>query len=271
MAEVEAAIDEQRLLSRQWLIGSQSARVTAIVHVPSTLRYHCRVLVGKSGGHPLQYSAKYDEVTVVYSQQQQRWFVSSTGFNLRGLRAVNIGDNVVQDEQKWSDASWLLDAPTNLSSKQRYIDLLQCSEHVHNHCHRLLPSSPPLPVMSDRCNFWSTAHCYVHRNIHSATDHRLVRFVRCSSTEFEVCSMAAGFEHRFRASIHYRPGQPAAASETGGKGRKDSRSKVRASEAEGLGWYEMVAEYGAPAMCTMLLTTYRALQVVCLFSRPCKP
>jgi len=137
-------------------------RITAIVHLPSTLRYHAKIVSQRAGYSTLDYSLQsryrrlqhavtYMEFTLTYSEQQQKWVVDSMGDADSGVQAINADDNVGRDKQRSDRISSLTPAPASVvSSKQRYIDLLQCSEHVNRQCCRLLPPSPPLHASSGR-------------------------------------------------------------------------------------------------------------------------
>ena len=123
-----------------------AARVSAIVHLPSTLCYHARI-VQHDATFPLDHKALYIEFALTYCRRQQKWIVARTGRLHSGWRAINIDDNIgLNGKRSGFQAVRLLAACPVVSSKQRYIDLLKCSEHQRNQCYRLLPASPPLPV-----------------------------------------------------------------------------------------------------------------------------
>ena len=62
---------------------------------------------------------------------------------------VKVEDNSGEEEQKGNTQSTSARSHhTAASSKQRYIDLLKCSEHEHRGCYRLLPPSLPLQLPS---------------------------------------------------------------------------------------------------------------------------
>ena len=151
------------LSSEEAVQRCRAARVTAIVHLPSTLLYHARI--SKPDGWDKACTVGYYEFAFAWSGEEQRWRVDRMGERYSGWRAMNVDDNVADDVVELTaetsndePAQLLRRAPTTArstarstarrsnssSSKQRYIELLGCSEHAHNGCHRLLPPSPPL-------------------------------------------------------------------------------------------------------------------------------
>src|SRR5205823_6263135 len=133
--------------------------------------------------HPPEHTAAYVEFSLTYNARLElSWVVDSVGGEWSGWGAVNVDDNVRQEEKQRSRAtidspnrrgcithiefalieqaekqssnhsvsfSVAITAPTDslsrtISSKRRYIDLLKCSEHERRRCYRLLAPSPPL-------------------------------------------------------------------------------------------------------------------------------
>ena len=121
-----------------------SPHLTAIVNVPSTLLYHARVV--KLQQHDklqrLRHSVAFVEFVLTCSGEERKWRVDTMGDRYSGHWAVHIGDNVEQPEEKSSVNLTSAAATATVSSKQRYIDLLQCSEHFQRRCRRLLPPRP---------------------------------------------------------------------------------------------------------------------------------
>ena len=139
LSEAAAALCERLRRPREGLNAAQ-ARVTSIVHLPSTLRYHAKVLKPYDARFPLEQVLHYLEFSLTYSPHRRRWMVASTGDYYSGIRAINAGDNVGQEEEKEGQGE-RAGLTSGLSSKRRYVQLLQCSEHAHNACYRLLPPS----------------------------------------------------------------------------------------------------------------------------------
>ena len=144
--------DQRRLLTNHPRLNQHYARftprpprMTAIVRVPGTVRYHTRVSRTVWGQ---KRQVEYREFWLAHSEQQLRWVMKQEGGEYSGWMAVNVDDNIGQEEKtNDKEPSRPTTDRASLSSKQRYIDLLQCSEHCHNHCHRLLRPSLPLSVI----------------------------------------------------------------------------------------------------------------------------
>ena len=132
-----------RLVDTVWR-RSRCARITAIVHLPSTLLYHARV-VQPDSQYPLDHTVAYVECSIAYSESERKWICGIVGDDHSGWGALNIDDNIGPHDELLSASSM---STARRSSKQRYIELLQCSEHEHNQCYRLL--SPSTPVIWDR-------------------------------------------------------------------------------------------------------------------------
>ena len=119
-------------------------RITAIVHLSGTVRYHTRV--SRTVWREKQ-PAEYYAFRLTYSEQQRRWVMKQEGDDYSGWMAVNVDDNMGQDDVQSYEQPYRPSTDcASLSSKQRYIELLQCSEHCHNLCHRLLRPTLPLSV-----------------------------------------------------------------------------------------------------------------------------
>ena len=129
-----------------WMTPTNCA-ITAIVHLPSTLYWHARVVRARTESWE-----HYVEFTLRYSEEDKEWTVASEGSKHSSWRAFNIDDNVgqrqddsvEQDEKSEDRTSQLMtaaDSSTDSSCKQRYIMLLGCSEHEHNRSYRLLPEA----------------------------------------------------------------------------------------------------------------------------------
>ena len=117
-------------------------RLSAIVHLPSTQLYHARITVAYPclGEHEL----KYVQFTIKRGEEQQ-WAVDEAGYHRSGMWALNVEDNIGDEEQEACSrdiiAAAAASSNASISSKQRYIDLLGCSEHAHSQCYRLLSLS----------------------------------------------------------------------------------------------------------------------------------
>ena len=274
------------LSSEEAVQRCRAARVTAIVHLPSTLLYHARI--SKPDGWDKACTVGYYEFAFAWSGEEQRWRVDRMGERYSGWRAMNVDDNVADDVVELTaetsndePAQLLRRAPTTArstarrsnssSSKQRYIELLGCSEHAHNGCHRLLPPSPPLDarclahydyraldgtpiVLPAVCPLPLCASCRTlvarciqqHGSLNRSSanissDYRVTAIARCNATMFDTAFSAADVRsdswHR-RVCIQY--------SQRGGEERKtgqeeDHHSGSGHSEAEG---YEVVGEHG---------------------------
>ena len=123
----------------------QPPRLAAIVHLPSTLCYHARIVLRTGDRHPLDNVVTCPEFTLT-TGDSGTWQVEKLGKHDIGWRALLVDDNIGLDEQHSDDQLPHSPAASGSSSKQRYIDLLQCSEHEHRQCWRLLPPSPPRGV-----------------------------------------------------------------------------------------------------------------------------
>ena len=142
----EAAIEKEVPKERRGWCSCLSAPVrrpmivTAIVHTPSTLCYHTRI-IRRDETYSLDYTVLYCEFTLQYSERERRWAVESGDFSANGWAAINDADNIGQHAGQNQHQS--IQPLAASSNKQRYIDLQRCSEHEHNRCYRLLP-----PVLS---------------------------------------------------------------------------------------------------------------------------
>ena len=123
-------------------------RLTALLRLPSTVRYHARIVTPRSSKR-LVHNVAHVDFALSFDKRQRTWKVRRMGGNKRysGLGAINMEDNVGQESDTGEEQPQSIVSSTSVSSKQRYIELLQCSEHVHNGCHRLLPPAPPRPVV----------------------------------------------------------------------------------------------------------------------------
>ena len=76
-------------------------RVTTIVHVPSTLCYHAKIVEPINEQHPLDHYAVYHEFVL----RARKWTVETMADDRSGLRALSIDDNTEQDEMKRDDCN----------------------------------------------------------------------------------------------------------------------------------------------------------------------
>ena len=145
---------------------SEWVRLAVVVHVPSTLVYHARVIeMSEDSSGFEEYCTDLCEFTLEYDKDKQEWTAGPHrhhGWDSEGWRAQNVADNVFVEGEAESDAAprFIVVPPTTArvvnsatSSKRRYIDLHQCSEHGHNSCYQLLPPSPPRDI---RRRHWLT-------------------------------------------------------------------------------------------------------------------
>ena len=137
--------------------------VAAIIHLPSTLLYHVRLLTDRHSNDadederkfysmllsppatvpkPSRYKVHYVEFTVRYAEDERRWTVERIGESHSGWMAANMDSNIGPDGRHSNEAT----IAALVSSKQRYIDLHKCSEHQHHQCYRLLRARPPRHV-----------------------------------------------------------------------------------------------------------------------------
>ena len=207
----------------EWVYGFPSERLprlTAFVHLPSTLTYHARIYTPSASPYDT-HRLQYIEFTLAYSEQSGCWAVDHIGDEYSGWRTINMRDNVDVDEKVGGgQLPRLVVAPLDIvnsgSCKERYIDLLQCSIHVQSRCRRLLPPSPPLvadyprdlalteeqfSLVSRICPLPLCTHCrsvldhYCTRLSKRATLHRgflhTPGVTRVSSTLFEFCVAGA--------------------------------------------------------------------------------
>ena len=154
--ELDAAVKacQPAMLWNSFVPRPPPPRITAIVRLPSTLRYYARILSQQRSRHPLYHSTAYGNLTLAYSERLCRWtleksllYSNSPVINAAGRALCNAEDNVGLDEESDNHPTALLAAhsvTSIVSSKQRYIELLQCSEHKYRGCNRLLPPTPPI-------------------------------------------------------------------------------------------------------------------------------
>ena len=257
-------------------------RITAIVHVPHTLSYHARVVQDTS--YALEHRVSYHAFTARYDTDERVWKVDWRGFDRRvdgGWRAVNVDDNVeavlhYANGQFSAHSRALLVHPpaqcatgsASSTNKQRYIELLRCSEHEHNRCYHLLPPSPPLhtivgplrplPVCCSCRTLLARCIQLTHFD-----DHLVVRVTpdvascivlgvtRVTSTLYETIVRRDNYHRRyaahFRLSITHN-------------GKSMSRDSIVRRMQQGESWerwrervevagYEVVAQYGEGSWC----------------------
>lgn len=262
-AQRQLNLNYSRLVARLRDVHPPQPRLTAIVHLPLTLLYHTRIVTLVM--RPRKYTAKYIEFTLACSDAQQGWRVETVGRPLSGWRAINIDDNVGEQNMRGDEQplhSVFVPATTgtttttiNSSSKQRYVDLLRCSEHAHNQCYRLLPPSPPRPAANYHrplnpnlhpiqplplCSSCLTlfAHC-IARYQAQGISCRVSSVTRINSTLYEtVVSGSNGIRHSFRDMITF-------IDRTAAEGRRVTEEGVRLGGGGGkVGErYKLVAEF----------------------------
>ena len=195
---------QPEFISGRTLSLSPCPRLAAIARLPSSLRYHARILAPTATSsyyHPLVHTAVYLECGLHYSEEQRRWMVEILDKHWGGKvnSARNVDDAIGQEEASQDPTSNHHTAP---SSKQRYIDLLKCSEHEHRGCYRLLPPSHPVShtrpsYLPDHCPLPLCCLCraVIARTITRAhiqpravlsLDYRVVSVTRINRTMYET-------------------------------------------------------------------------------------
>ena len=238
-------------------------RPTSIVHLPSTLQYHIRLVVSRvSTEHALEHVMLYVRFALRYERQStvRQWVVADEGDERSGWWAVNSddllewGDHSVEVRAQRSEAS-------GITHKRRYIQLLQCSEHQHNHCHRLLPPSPPRPVLDgpstargDLPSLSPLPLCASCRTAIAGCIDRAGLNLQCASyavwgvtrinrSIYETSITRAGHPYAFRVSLAYKQQRPVQRT-----GKKRNQHKGETANGE-TGAYQMLAHYvGSSAM-----------------------
>ena len=205
----------------------------AIVHLPSTVVYHTRILITSEEKRPaVERAVEYVQYTLKYSKREQSWVLDSQGDGSSGWWAVNIDNNVEEFVGRHNNkpACRLLAVPTassssNSSSKRRYIDLLKCSEHVHNQCYRLLPPSlplhahrndhfgrliPPISPLPLCCSCRTViAHCIDSARLHfSVGPYNVWGVTRINQTIYEATITQANHPYSFRVSLAHNQKAP---------------------------------------------------------------
>ena len=140
---VAAKEAEEQADAIDWSSGDfepKTSRLTALIHLPSTLAYHARIITPQWEDE-VPHEASYIEFELKYIKR--RWMVARLGPPFSGWRAVNVADNVATVDEA-QNAQFI--ARTGDSFKARYIDFCKCSEHREVQCHRLVPPSRPLAV-----------------------------------------------------------------------------------------------------------------------------
>ena len=137
--------------------------VAAIIHLPSTLLYHVRLLTDRhnnrtetdaersysmipypaTSAERREYRLDYVEFKLRHVESEQQWTVESIGEPFNGWMAAYMDANVGVTAQPSDETTT---APFS-SSKQRYINAYKCSEHEHTQCYRLLRLTPPRSVL----------------------------------------------------------------------------------------------------------------------------
>ena len=202
------------------------SRVTSIQRLPHTRRYLLQILTDR----PLQESVEHVEFVLAYNLQQDRWEVQRKPLcreAWQSMSAADVDDNLVGLDEQASEQPPELPAPaTSVSScKQRYIDLLGCSEHVHRRCFRLLPPSPtlshtqPVPAVAlpplPLCCLCRTiiarcfARAHVEPNAKVRSHYRVTNVIRIDNVTYEATvttrrtTMSPHAAYRFTDQIAY--------------------------------------------------------------------
>jgi hypothetical protein len=102
---------EERVTMHQSTSTCQASHVplTALLHLPSPLAYHARLITPKWKGG-VHHSVEYIELEFRYSEEERRWRVARIGDLDSGWRAVNLH---TEDVPQWSSTLnlWYLSVP----------------------------------------------------------------------------------------------------------------------------------------------------------------
>ena len=130
-----------------------SPRITAVVHLPATLLYHARFssTYPCSTVHELAWVEHAWVEFTLRRGDEQPWAVAKVGDYRSGKWALDVEDNIGDmEERAHADTVTAIPSTRPVSSKQRFVNLLRCSEHEYGQCNRLVQPTSPLAFIEKR-------------------------------------------------------------------------------------------------------------------------
>jgi hypothetical protein len=178
-----------QLCEKAWEYSTgTTAFTTTISHLPSTLRYRLKLALVHE---PNCYYGM--EVELERRKEDRQWRIKEAG--------ECVARALVKESEEEEDRS----------SKQRYIDMMKCSEHGHQHCYHLLPLLPPSPLplaLSTPLHtlpLCSSCRRLIARAIDCVWDGRVVRRLhRLNQSEYDITTADADQPGKMRRLRRYR-------------------------------------------------------------------